>query len=178
MYNTPRLIIRPLQENDTDFVVSWRNDREIAEFLFASEQLTREAHLTWLGRIKDDQTRQEFLLEDKQSSQPIGTIGLGNLDFFHKKGEMGILIGAKKFWGQGYAQEACRFMLNYGFTELGLNKIYLRAFANNEQAIRLYEKIGFRPEGILREDILKHGLFRDVVMMAMLQGEWLKTNSD
>ncbi|MFZ3171715.1 MAG: UDP-4-amino-4,6-dideoxy-N-acetyl-beta-L-altrosamine N-acetyltransferase [Carboxydocellales bacterium] len=174
MYSTSKLIIRSLQEKDTALIVKWRNDLEITKFLFSSRGLTREEHLAWLAQLADDNTRREFLLVEKENGFPIGTIGLSNVDFLHRKGELGIMIGEKEFQGRGYGKEACQFIVKYGFGKLGLNKIYLRAFTDNESAITLYEKIGFQKEGILREEIFKDGLFKDVMAMAILKKNYIQ----
>ncbi len=76
------------------------------------------------------------------------------------------MIGEAEARGRGYAHVASKLILNYGFRELGLQKISLRVFADNERAIHLYERVGFVREGCLRREFLKESAFRDVILMA------------
>ena len=62
-------------------------------------------------------------------------------------------------------------MLRYSFQEAGLNRVYLRAFSDNMQAVRSYEKAGFVREGLLREDVCVEGKYYDMVWMAALNPE-------
>ncbi|MDR7071511.1 RimJ/RimL family protein N-acetyltransferase [Fictibacillus barbaricus] len=77
----------------------------------------------------------------------------------NKHAELGIAIGNKRFWGKGYGLAAMRAMLNFGFTELHLNKIWLRVEIDNEKAIKSYKRAGYIEEGILRQDRLRNGKF-------------------
>ncbi|SHI68162.1 Acetyltransferase (GNAT) domain-containing protein [Lutispora thermophila DSM 19022] len=67
-----------------------------------------------------------------------------------------------------------KLLLDYGFLELNLHRIYLRVFSFNSRAIKLYEKLGFKQEGISREVIYRHGGWHDIIHMAVLQREYLE----
>jgi diamine N-acetyltransferase len=69
-------------------------------------------------------------------------------------------------------------MIRFGFARLGLNKIYLRVFADNPRAIRSYEKAGFVQEGYLREEVRIDGIYRDMVWMAIYKGNGEKANEN
>ena len=113
------------------------------------------------------------MISKKDDQKKIGTIGLSSIDPRNQKAEFGILIGELTERGKGFAEEASAALLNYAFSELNLHKIKLSVFSDNARAIKLYNKLGFRPEGILRQEIFKNAVFKDVMIMAILKEEWL-----
>ena len=87
---------------------------------------------------------------------------------------MGIFIGDKSCWNQGYGTEVMRLLLKHGFETLNLNRIYLHVFATNLRAIRCYEKAGYVPEGRLREAEFKNGQYVDFIVMSVLRSEYTR----
>ena len=85
---------------------------------------------------------------------------------------LGIFIGNKDYWGHGYGSDAVRLMLEYGFGQLNLHRVYLYVFAYNKRAIRAYEKCGLKHEGALREAGYKNGRYFDILVMGILENEW------
>ena len=69
-------------------------------------------------------------------------------------------------------------MIDYGFTELGLNRIYGYQLLNNYGAHRVVEKLGWIREGLLRKDCYSHGVLKDVYMVSIIREDWLKLNSE
>ncbi len=170
MLETERLVLRLMEVEDEDVIVSWRNKKEIIDGFFSHKGPTLTEHREWYQRYLKGGSRLEFVIRIKESGKRIGTIGLNNLDFLNQKAEYGILIGEDEAKGKGYGEEASIALLKYAFEELNLHRIYLRVFTVNSAAIRLYEKLGFEKEGILRQDAFKNGRYQDVLMMAIMRG--------
>lgn len=101
----------------------------------------------------------------------VGAIGL-MLNPPDRNAELGYWLG-KPFWGLGYATEAGRAMLDYGFTALGLERIHAAHFARNPASGRVLLKLGMRHEGLLRRHVLKWGVLEDVDKYGILREEWL-----
>lgn len=170
MMQGPRVKLRPLDEADTGDVVRWRSTPDILAQMFADEPPTRETHLRWLAGIQARGNRQEFVIVECATGRSIGTIGL-EIDKRNRRAEFGILIGEPDARGKGYAHEAGELILRYAFDDLKLHRVYLEVFADNGPAIRLYEALGFRREGTLRRHALKRGVFRDVLVMAIVKSD-------
>ena len=83
-----------------------------------------------------------------------------------------IAIFSPDDYGGGYGTEAMRMMVDYGFRELKLHRISLGVFAFNPRAIRVYEKVGFKREGILRDILFYDGEYHDEIVMSILEQEW------
>lgn len=101
----------------------------------------------------------------------VGWVFLKDIDYAHGRASIGILLSSEAR-GQGYGQIAMEQMIDLGFKQLRLNKIYLTTRGLNEQAIALYKKIGFVTEGILRNHAYVEGKYVDTYFMGILASEW------
>jgi RimJ/RimL family protein N-acetyltransferase len=107
-----------------------------------------------------------------ETGQPIGTLSLFDLDHLNGSAGMGIFIGEKSLWGKGYGTDAHNALLDFGFGELRLERVWLDVYDYNPRARRSYEKCGFRLEGIKRHGVFKNGRYVDVELMSILRDEW------
>ena len=98
-----------------------------------------------------------------------GTLGLFDLNGF--KGEIGYWLG-QGFEGQGLMTKSVSALLEYGFGELGLARVQIKAHTNNLKSRAIPERLGFRLEGILKNDTLMFGQLGDHALYAMTQTEW------
>lgn len=161
--------LEPLAERHTECILRWRSDPVVARELFSVRAPTREEHLAWLKTLGE--RRREFVILAGPERRPVGTIGLSQIDPHHGHAEYGVLLG-EEGRGRGYAGAASQLLLARAFGDLRLHRVYLRVFADNAAALRLYERLGFRCEGVLREHGRGPGGYRDVVMMGLLEAEW------
>jgi RimJ/RimL family protein N-acetyltransferase len=88
-----------------------------------------------------------------------------------RQGDIGFELDPS-YWGQGYASEAARAMLEFGFTEIDLHRIWARCNAENDGSVRLLEKLGMQREGRLRENEYFKGRWWDTMIFAVLESEW------
>ena len=98
-----------------------------------------------------------------------GGVGL-RIEADHRRAELGYWIGVP-YWGNGYATEAAKAVLKYGFGTLELHRIFASHFADNPASARVLQKIGMRHEGRLRAHVLKWGEFLDLEMYGMLASD-------
>lgn len=166
-----RVKLVPLDIIHEEYIVKWRNDPSLTALLFSSNKITLEDHRRWFEKYKDTDDRKEYIINIIEGNMPIGTIGLSSIDKVNMKAEYGIIIGEKQYMGKGYAKEASQLILKFAFNELQLNKVFLRVFEDNIRAISMYKRLGFKTDGVLRQDILKDGEFRNVVEMSILKEE-------
>ena len=99
-------------------------------------------------------------------------IGLAGYDDIIKDNQVATLfigIGDENYLGKGYGKEAIFELLNYGFNTLNLYRIQLNVLSFNTPAITLYEKVGFKKEGTMKEFVLRNGLRHDLYMYAKLK---------
>jgi len=99
---------------------------------------------------------------------PIGIVAFLNIDYVHKKAELRKLIGAPEHRAHGYGKKATKYWIKYGFKKLKLNKIYLSTVDTNIHNIKINESMGFKVEGILRNETFVDGTPHDVLRMGLL----------
>jgi len=109
----------------------------------------------------------------RESDTLCGGVGL-RIEADHRRAELGYWIGVP-YWGNGYATEAARGVVDYGFGTLGLHRIFASHFANNPASARVLRKIGMRHEGSLRAHVLKWGEFLDLEMYGMVASDIERT---
>lgn len=100
----------------------------------------------------------------------IGFIGF-EINHWANSAELGYWLG-KPYWNRGYATEAARAMVEYGFEELELNRIQARHMEHNPASGRVMEKIGMKYEGTLRQATYRFGEYHDLLMYAILRSEY------
>jgi diamine N-acetyltransferase len=140
----------PLRRDLATTYQRWMNELRVTRTLAQSRRpMTFEQELQWLegALISGDAT---FTIYELATLRPIGNAGLHDIHTVNGTAEFGIVIGEPDAWGKGYGTEATRLMLGYAFDVLGLYNVRLSVYANNERAVRAYERAGFRRVGVLR----------------------------
>ncbi len=169
-----QVYLRPLRREDLDGkYLAWLNDPEVNRYLEtgifpqSKEQLERfyEAMIKAADQVM-------LAIVDKETEQHIGNVKLGPISWVHRKASLGILIGEKDFWGKGVGQEVTRLIVEYGFNRLNLHRINLGVYAEHQAAIHVYEKIGFKKEGLFRQALFHEGMYKDHLWMGLLHSEY------
>jgi RimJ/RimL family protein N-acetyltransferase len=102
----------------------------------------------------------------------IGQCALFNLNPENGTAELGITIGDKAYWGQGYGRDAIQVLLDYAFRLRSFRRVYLSVNGNNARAMRAYAACGFVEEGRLRAHVWSNGGYVDFVYMGVMKQEW------
>jgi [ribosomal protein S5]-alanine N-acetyltransferase len=171
---TERLILRSLDLKDAPLVYDYMQTRDIAyNTLLIPYPYPVGAAEEWINRTLDNMGNGEdfnFALARKTDGLFMGVIGIGS-DPEHKRAEIGYWLG-KPHWSQGFMSEALRRVLDFGFDDLDLNRIYAGYFTRNPASRRVMEKAGMTYEGTARQNVLKWGEFVDVGSCSILRSEW------
>lgn len=170
---TQRLILRPYRIDDIPALVHLAGAREVAATTLRiphpyTEQDARDYVATCqLEAASGPVTR--FAITLHSTGELIGGIGF-RLEADHHRAELGYWIGVP-YWGLGYATEAARPMLDYGFEALRLHRIYASHVTGNPASGRVLLKIGMQYEGRLRGHVCKWGEFQDLECYAILKSD-------
>jgi RimJ/RimL family protein N-acetyltransferase len=121
----------------------------------------------------DDPHGIEFRLRTLADNRLIGFVALHSIEWNNQAARLSIGIGEAAYRGKGYGRDALNLTLRYAFHELNLYRVGLDVIADNEPAIRAYERAGFRQEGAVRGAVLRDGRRHDLIMMGLLRDEWL-----
>lgn len=174
-----RIRFRSPEREDLPTFVSWLNDPEVRAGISMYLPMSLASEENWFEEmLKRPQNEHPLGIEIqiKDKWKMIGNCGFFNIEAIHRSAEVGIMIGEKSHWNQGYGTEAMQLLLKHGFETLNLNRIFLRVFDNNPRAIRAYEKSGYVHEGRQRQAIFTGGKYVDVLMMGVLRADWVDNN--
>ena len=171
MIRGQRTRLRAIEREDLPTFVRWLNDPEVRQYLAMYMPMSMAEEERWFERQLEDPDSRIFAIETEDGGH-IGNIGLHSIDWKNRKALLGIVIGEKEYWGQGYGSDAIRTLLGFAFGEMNLHRVFLTVYDYNERAIRCYEKSGFQHEGRLREARFSDSRYHDELMMGILQKEF------
>lgn len=173
---TKRLVLRQFCSGDAQRIHYLLNDKQVArgahdmpypfpasaaeEWLVLHEKLVRE------GRAAVFAVCRQSPAGSSDPPELIGTVGLAIVDL-DQRAEIGYWMG-REYWGNGFCTEAVVPVIEYGFEELGLHRIFALHISRNRASARVLEKTGFTKEGVFRQHSRKQGVFEDVVCYGML----------
>lgn len=165
--------LSPCRLEDAERWAEWFNDLEVTiplgDEAYTPTSLEGEQEAI-RGILKNN--LHIFSIVDLETDQAIGRCMFFNVDAVNRTAMLGIVIGEKIRWAQGYGQEAVSLLLDYGFNLLNLNNVMLGTFSFNERAIRCYEKVGFKLIGRRREARIIAGKKYDLVLMDILADQF------
>ena len=150
---TERLVLRPFSLGDVPAIVALAGDWDIAvNTLSVPHPYTKDHAIQWIRQQSDQWNNgQAVTFAIAHPDQRLfGSIG----------------------WGKGYATEAARAVVNFGFAKLSLHRIQATHFGNNDASGRVMQKIGMLYEGCRRQHTLKWGEYRDIKLYGILQEDW------
>lgn len=172
---TARLRLRPFRLEDARVVRELAGAREVAEnTLTVPHPYPEGAAEAWIASLEPAFARGEmaaFAVTD-EDGELVGACGL-KLEPEDGIAEIGYWIGVP-WWGRGYASEAARAVVDFGFRDLGLHRIWARVFVRNPASVRVAENAGLRHEGTLRRNLRKGDELLDHHVHGILREEWLE----
>ena len=171
---TQDLIIRDSVLEDVEQFYEWEKLPAVTEFFSISKFQTREDVYDKFFRDKNDDTADQFtILLKREGAEPvmIGRVVLGDLIPGWKGEIWRIYIADTALRGKGYGYQALRAVMDYMFTDLKMERVYLDFYTGNPAEF-LYLKAGFTEEGVLRRNCRKDGVLHDVHLMSILKDEY------
>jgi [ribosomal protein S5]-alanine N-acetyltransferase len=172
---TDRLILREFQEADWEPILSYQSQDQYLRFYRDDHRSADDARafvrmfMSW----RDERPRRKYQLGIVLPGERrlIGNVGIRQEFAGATDAELGYELDPH-YWGRGYATEAARAMLDFGFTELKLHRISAYCIAENSASSRVLERVGMRREGVQRQKEWMKGRWWDTYMYAMLRHEW------
>jgi RimJ/RimL family protein N-acetyltransferase len=169
-----RVYLRPLEVVDYVIINKWRNDYEVLKYLAGNVFIvSSEREKKWVENIIfDDSKNLYFGICEKESKNLIGYSSINNIDIRNLKAEWGgTLIGEKEYLGKGLGKEASALMLRFIFDQYPIHKINTYCLEEHPTTIKLFENLGFKKDGVLRDEVFKNGGFKNIVLYSILREE-------
>ncbi|MBN20228.1 MAG: hypothetical protein CL678_02985 [Bdellovibrionaceae bacterium] len=163
------IYLRRLTIDDAPIIHQWHNDSELYEYLVGQ---CHSPHMdqvkVWLtDRIKGSEREQTFGICLNDTNTLIGNVYLRNIDSFSKNAEFHIMLGNSKERSKGIGTEVMELIKRMSVDFLGLKRLYLYVLRSNERARKLYQKVGFLDEGVLKSHVRKKDRWVDVCVMGL-----------
>ena len=163
------LILRDITLEHTAAFMRWITDKQaikytLSKFLPQRNEQWVQSYISSL--MEDNSTWDQVIVVDNEA---IGYCGLSNLSQQNRSAEYFILIGDQNYWNRGIGTCAGQIVLEYGFSKLGLHRIWLTVSEVNHGAIKSYESLGFTEEGRMKDACFRDDEFHDKIVMSILE---------
>ena len=172
--STPRLLMRALENHQAKTLCTLANGPKIADNTanIPSPYTLETAH-TFIDNMAAKYRAGDLLslgMHVVETGELVGIVSL-RLNARHRYGHLGGWVAAH-CRNMGYGAEAARAVMDFGFAELGLQRVGSQCFGRNKESARVMEKIGLRFEGCMRDAFLKNGVFEDLLGFAVVREDW------
>ena len=174
------ITIRKLEEKDAPLMLEWMHDPDVQKGFkknMLDASIDDALNFCRTAMIPDNLVGGEDLhfAIVNETDEYLGTISLKNIDLDNMSAEYAITT-RPKIQGRGVATKATRLILDKAFNEYGLHRVYLNVFADNEAAIRLYERCGFTFEGEFRQHLKIGENYKNWKWFGILEHEFRAIN--
>ncbi len=165
--------LRPVEVSDAPLIQGWHNEPELRKLSGAPRLVS--SLLTEEKDIKDSLESEDevyLMIVKKADNKPIGFIRLNGLTSFERTVWLRMSIGDKTSWDKGYGSDAMRCVLYWLFYEVNIHRVELETYATNERALKFFDHIGFKREGVRRQAHFADGKYYDIVCFGLLRNEF------
>ena len=171
MLQGTQTILRAVEKEDVDTIKEWLADPELLHALGARP--------IPLASVDPEKLPEQFRLRDgrilavvSKDKHMLGLVAFGNLHEQNRSASIMVLIGDRGEWNRGYGSDALRTAVRFAFEDLNLNCVEAHIPQFNSRGLRVFEKVGFSPEGTLRGRFFGRGKYWDVVVASALRDGW------
>lgn len=173
---TERLSLRAMHPIDTEDMYDYARREEVTRYLLWSPHPNESYTKQYLSYIQSRYALGDFYdwaIIDQESRRMIGTCGFARIDTANASAELGYVLNPD-FAGRGYATEAAKRVMEFGFSELGLHRIEARFMVGNAPSQRVMEKLGMSFEGYHKDAIYVKGEYKTIGYCAITEEEFSK----
>ena len=165
----------PCDTSHLQCIRSWINEETVRHGTGTEGPVSDFEHLRWYEAVMSDPSQRMFVIGVGRGRQaiPAGLLGLRGVNWRSRYAEYWIYLGEASARGHGIADDASRLLLGFAFNRLGMHRVFLQVDSTNDRAVRLYQRLGFRQEGVLKQASFVDGRFVDRILYAMLAEEFI-----
>jgi RimJ/RimL family protein N-acetyltransferase len=168
------VFLRPFGKRDLPHIQRWSNDAELRKLTGEVASISQTEAEKFYKELLADENREWFTIVLKKGRRVIGEAGLLRMFRPWRNTDMTIIIGEKDARGKGYGKEAGRLLLSYAFEHLGFHRVSVGVVGFNKNALRFWKSLGFKKEGVHRDEYFCDSEFSDFIMMSILENEFRK----
>ncbi|NOX87972.1 MAG: GNAT family N-acetyltransferase [Calditrichaeota bacterium] len=166
----------PLPGDEKIYALS-ENHPDARSYLYNALPTSPNWHWEQIQNKMNDHNTILLTIATINPDEPVGNTAFVRIDWVGRMATFYIAIAESKNRSKGYGSEATRLMIAYAFDTLNFNRVQLHVSADNERAVKTYQKTGFRIEGTLRQAMFFGNRYHDFYVMGILKQDWEKINS-
>jgi hypothetical protein len=164
-----------VEREDLMALRNWRNNPDFRKHFREYRELNMAMQERWFEqKVLNDPTTLMFSIRRLSDNEFLGCCGFVYVNWVHRHADLSLYIGWKDAYidDEGYAEDACRALLRYGFGELALNKVWTEIYEFDDKKKQLYDRLGFHQDGLLRQNYFYDGRWWDSRILSLLTGEF------
>jgi len=170
-----KVSLQAVENEDLNQLKDWRNNTEFRKHFREYRELNMRQQEIWFEEkvVKDPNTLM-FSIRKVDDNQLVGCCGYVHINWVHRHADLSLYTGWQDAYidEEGYAEESCRLLLDYGFNELCLNKVWTEIYEFDEKKKALYDKFGFQQDGLLRQNYWYDGKWWNSRILSLLIREY------
>ncbi|KRW62286.1 UDP-4-amino-4,6-dideoxy-N-acetyl-beta-L-altrosamine N-acetyltransferase [Pseudomonas sp. TTU2014-080ASC] len=159
--------VRKLKRSELEMILSWRNHPNVRRYMFSQEIITLDEHLKWYDTAVENSCKHLLIYELDGTSQ-----GFINFSVVKESKIADWGFYASPTASKGIGTLLGLSALNYAFKEMALHKVCGQVLAFNQKSMGLHRKLGFKEEGMLREQSFTAGVYHSIYLYGLLASEW------
>ena len=167
---SPRVELRPLEPDDRDRILAWRNSPDVRAYMYTDHVISPEEHAAWFAGIPDDPSRTYWIITS--DGAPVGLANLYDIDQRNQRCAWAYYLSDPAVRGLGLGSYVEYWVLEYVFEGLKFAKLWCEVLASNEPVWKLHETFGFQIEARFRGHVVKEGARVDVLGLGLLAEDW------
>jgi RimJ/RimL family protein N-acetyltransferase len=167
-----QIYLRSPEPGDEAIISLSENHPDTRSHLYIAFPTSLEMQYNSIKTKSHDPNTILFTIATIEPDEPIGTTSFVRIDWAGRMATFYIAIAEKEKWSKGYGRETTKIMVDYAFDTLNMNRIQLHVSTENERAIKVYDDIGFKVEGKLRQAMFYGNKYIDFLLMAILKKDW------
>ena len=169
MLTGEHVVLRAIEPDDLETLRTWRNDPALRRNFRQREAISADQQRSWYERMSADPNQHLYAIE--AGGMLVGAGGLLYVDTVSRHADFSLYIGGS-YVDDMYAPDAARVLLDHGFGELGLHRVWVEVYAFDTKKQALVEQLGFALEGRHRDHRHEDGRWYDSLFYGLLSGEW------
>ncbi len=177
MIRGEKVYLTSIGKEDLPKLMNWRNREDFRKYFREYREINIDMQNKWFeSKVLNDPNTIMFSIKRISNNELLGCCGLCYINWVHRHADLSLYIGWNNTYidNEGYAEESCRLLFNYGFKQLGLNKIWTEIYEFDIKKKELYEKFKFNIDGILRENYFYNGSYWNSSILSLLSKEFLE----
>ena len=180
LIETDRLILRRMMVKDYEDMYLYARRPDVTKYLtwkaHTSPMYTKE-YLEYIATKYSLGEFYDWAVIDKREQKMIGTCGFTRFDFHSNSAEVGYVLNPE-YWGKGYATEAVKAVVKFGFETIGVVRIEAKYMEGNTASLRVMEKVGMSYEGMMRSALLMENEYKNIGVCSILLDEYENMKSN